>query len=102
MKIIFDEQDKILAKEYEEGKIRGLYHENGLYSLNFTISDIAKANAFLFQLFGQKNIVTELKNNAGLQITSMNLYPAVSVEFVKEQLKSIVNQIECEEQRFRN
>lgn len=100
MKIIFDETDRICAKEYEENKFRGLFSENGTYSLNFVISDIGKANIFLSQLFGRKDIQSLLQDEAGLRITSMNLYPAISMEFVKNNLKDVLNKIEYEEQRF--
>lgn len=100
MKIIFDETDKVCVKEYEENKYSRLFSKNGNYSLNFTISDVGKANMFLSQLFGQKDIQSLLQNEAGLCITSMNLYPAISIEFVKDKLKNALVEIEYEEQRF--
>lgn len=100
MKIVFDESDKICAKEYEENKFKKLFCENGLYSLNFVISDVGKANAFLLQLFGRKDIQQLLQNEAGLRITSLNLYPAISMTFVKDNLKNVISEIEREEQKF--
>lgn len=100
MKIIFDENDKICAKKYADKKYPMLFPENGAYSLNFVISDIGKANMFLSQLLGKKDIVEIIEKEGGLRITSMNLYPAISTGFVKEQLKNAIEQIESEEQRI--
>lgn len=99
MKIIFDEGDKRCEEGYINNEYLKLIPKKGKYSLNFKITDVGKANMFLSQIFMDKEIVSILNDNAGIKITSVNLYPAVAASNIKDKLKSMINEIEYEESR---
>lgn len=92
MKIIFDETDYECAKGYENRKYNGFLSQNGKYSLNLEVTDHNKANSFLMQVFGEPETVKLLKEKAGLQITSINFYEALSKEEIHGRLHKMIDE----------
>lgn len=104
MKLIFDNEDEVIMEKINTGKIpsnRLLYNKKDQeYSLNFKITDIAKANNFLFTLFDMTGTPSEetkdLISATGIKITSCNYFSA-KTDFnrneLKEQLQRIVDSL---------
>ena len=101
MKIILEENDRQYIDKINSDPEMSVpfYDENGSYSINFTIVDKAKANNFLQRLFYDKD--KHFQEQTGIDITSLNLYTAVSTQYVKDGLRGIIKNIELEEERLK-
>ena len=101
MKIILEENDRQYIDKINSDPEMSVpfYDENGSYSINFTIVDKAKANNFLQRLFYDKD--KHFQEQTGIDITSLNLYTAVSTQNVKDGLRDIIKNIELEEERLK-
>ena len=101
MKIILEENDRQYIDNINSNPEMPVpfHDENGSYSINFTIVDKGKANNFLQCLFYDKD--KYFQEQTGIDITSLNLYTAVSTQDVKDGLRDIIKNIELEEERLR-
>lgn len=78
------------------GSHAGIYggpNDVGEYSMNFKILDGEKASFFLGSLLYNKELVEYLKEKAGLEITSLNLYKAKNVNHIVDTLQSIIDEL---------
>ena len=100
MKIILEENDRqYIDKINSDTGLPLIYDADGSYSINFTVVDKAKANNFLQRLFYDKD--NHFQEQTGIDITSLNLYTAVSTQDVKDGLRDIIKNIELEEERLK-
>jgi len=99
MKIILEENDRQYIDKINSGLGVPFYDADRSYSINFTIVDKAKANNFLQRLFYDKD--KHFQEQTGIDITSLNLYTAVSTQYVKDGLHDILKNIELEEERLK-
>ena len=100
MKIILEENDRqYIDKINSDLGLPLIYDADGSYSINFTVVDKAKANNFLQRLFYDKD--KHFQEQTGIDITSLNLYTAVSTQDVKDRLRDIIKNIELEEERLK-
>ena len=100
MKIILEENDRqYIDKINSDSGLPLIYDADGSYSINFTVVDKAKANNFLQRLFYDKD--KHFQEQTGIDITSLNLYTAVSTQDVKDRLRDIIKNIELEEERLK-
>ena len=99
MKIILEENDRQYIDKINSGLGVPFYDADRSYSINFTIVDKAKANNFLQRLFYDKD--KHFQEQTGIDITSLNLYTAVSTHDVKDGLRDIIKNIELEEERLK-
>ena len=99
MKIILEENDRQYIDEINSGLGVPFYDADRSYSINFTIVDKGKANNFLQRLFYDKD--KHFQEQTGIDITSLNLYTAVSTQYVKDGLHDILKNIELEEERLK-
>ena len=105
MKISLDEKEMegyVKAKQSWMEQMNGSF---GIYgdanigeekSVNFKILDVDKANNFLMQIMHDKDFRKEFADATGIEITSANLYKAISnstIEFIRDQLKLILSTI---------
>lgn len=105
MKISLNEKE---MESYIEAKQTWINHNNGSFgiyrdidsgeekSVNFKILDVDKANNFLMHIMHDKDFRKEFADATGIEITNANLYKAIpnsTVEYIKEQLKLILNTI---------
>lgn len=99
MKIILEENDRQYIDKINSGLGVPFYDADRSYSINFTVVDKAKANNFLQRLFYDKD--KHFQEQTGIDITSLNLYTAVSTQYVKDGLRDILKNIELEEERLK-
>lgn len=99
MKIILEENDRQYIDKINSGLGVPFYDADRSYSINFTVVDKAKANNFLQRLFYDKD--KHFQEQTGIDITSLNLYTAVSTQYVKDGLHDILKNIELEEERLK-
>ena len=105
MKISLDEKEMegyVKAKQSWMEQMNGSF---GIYgdanigeekSVNFKILDVDKANNFLMHIMHDKDFRKEFADATGIEITSANLYKAISnstIEFIRDQLKLILSTI---------
>ena len=101
MKIEFNEDDERAIEAIRSGELHSIFgEENGNYSLNIKVNDWAKASSFIMDIFRNKEITEVLKDKAGLEVTSVNLYTAISPESIKIQLANIISDIDSEIKRL--
>ena len=100
MKIILEENDRqYIDRINSDPELLVIYDADGSYSINFTVVDKAKANNFLQRLFYDKD--KHFQEQTGIDITSLNLYTAVSTQDVKDGLRDLIKNIELEEERLK-
>ena len=98
MKITFDESDDKFRDFCENNKEGMLIPDKGSYSLNFRVLDPIKANAFLTQfIYNNKDL---LRDDAGIFITSTNLYTAISPNQIIDQLQNVIDNMRAEIERL--
>ena len=100
MKIEFSEVDDRVIEKIRDKNLSSMFGENGNYSLNIKVNDWAKASNFIMDIFRNKEITEVLKDKAGLEITSVNLYTSISPESIKIQLANIISDIDSEMKRL--
>lgn len=101
MKIEFDGGDERVIEAMRRGDIPPVIIDcNGNFSLNFKVSDWPKASNFISSIFYNKELVEMLKDKAGLEVTSVNLYTAISPESIQIQLSNIISDIDNEIKRL--
>ena len=100
MKIEFNEDDERAVEMIRDEGLPSIINENGNYSLNIKVNDWAKASNFIMDIFRNKEITEVLKDKAGLEITSVNLYTSISPESIKIQLANIISDIDSEMKRL--
>lgn len=105
MKISLDEKEMEGYVKAKQSWIEQMNGSFGIYgdanigeekSVNFKILDVDKANNFLMNIMHDKDFKKEFADATGIEITSANLYKAIpnsTVEYIKEQLKLILNGI---------
>lgn len=101
MKIILEESDKEFIdriNKFPETPVP-FYDENESYSINFTVIDKARANNFFSRLFYDRD--KHFQEQTGIEITSLNLYTAVSNTEIKDRLRGLIKYIELEEERLK-
>ena len=100
MKIEFNEDDERVVEMIRDEGLLSIINENGNYSLNIKVNDWAKASSFIMDIFRNKEITEVLKDKAGLEVTSVNLYTAISPESIRTQLAIMINDIDNEIKRL--
>ena len=100
MKIEFSEVDDRVIEKIRDKNLSSMFGENGNYSLNIKVNDWAKASSFIMDIFRNKEITEVLKDKAGLEVTSVNLYTAISPESIRTQLAIMINDIDNEIKRL--
>lgn len=86
----FYQRDDVICK----AGILGGPNNTGSYSINFDVNDGEKASYFFQALMYDKELVEYLKEKAGFEVTSINLFPARnSTEYVIEELQSLVDRL---------
>ena len=100
MKIEFSEVDDRVIEKIRDKNLSSMFGENGNYSLNIKVNDWAKASNFIMDIFRNKEITEVLKDKAGLEVTSVNLYTSISPESIKIQLANIISDIDSEIKRL--
>lgn len=100
MKIEFNEDDERAIEMIRDKGFHSIISENGNYSLNFKVNDWPKASNFINSIFYNKELIEMLKDKAGLEVTSVNLYTAISPESIKIQLANIISDIDSEIKRL--
>lgn len=101
MKIILEENDRQYIDKINSDPERPVPfpEENECYSINFIVRDKGKANNFIQTLFYDKD--KHFQEQTGIDITSLNLYTAVSTQDVKDGLRDLIKSIELEEERLK-
>lgn len=101
MKIILEENDRQYIDKINSDPERPVPfpEENEGYSINFIVRDKGKANNFIQTLFYDKD--KHFQEQTGIDITSLNLYTAVSTQDVKDGLRDLIKSIELEEERLK-
>lgn len=86
----FYQRDDIIVKT----GILGGPNNTGSYSINFDVNDGEKASYFFQALICDTELVEYLKEKAGFEITTINLFPArINTDYVIEELQSLVDRL---------
>lgn len=86
----FYQRDDIICK----AGILGGPNNTGSYSINFDVNDGEKASYFFQALICDEELVEYLKEKAGFEITTINLFPArINTDYVIEELQSLVDRL---------
>ena len=96
MKIEFNEDDERAVEMIRDEGLLSIINENGNYSLNIKVNDWAKASNFIMSIFYDKEIVELLKDKAGFEVTSVNVYTAIPTGEIKHQLQKLIKYIDTE------
>lgn len=100
MKIEFSEVDDRVIEMIRDENLCSMFGENGNYSLNIKVNDWAKASNFIMSIFYDKEIVELLKDKAGFEVTSVNLYTAIPTGEIKHQLQKLIKYIDTETDKY--
>ena len=100
MKIEFNEDDERIIEMIRDENLCPMFGENGNYSLNIKVNDWAKASNFIMSIFYDKEIVELLKDKAGFEVTSVNLYTAIRTGEIKHQLQKLIKYVDTETDKY--
>lgn len=100
MKIILEEKDKNYAERvntaFNEGNkefMTPIYSKDKKYYIEFTCTDIGKANAFIMAFLFNDDNSKELEEEIGINVTALN-YKLLTKDSVNEILQDTIRKIE--------